>query len=655
MAKPNKEQSPSLSPSPSSPRSTASSPNRLSVLFNSNVHPGNFPFPSAESGLGIPLFLHMGSSVSDVTRHFGPSIADTASATPKGQTYNTWSSPRDFPSPNIYDLTLKMNADIGMESFWENIIEIFVTNFYASRVSLSIPYDLTDITNTPWGLKATYNGSIDSQQTRIYLERQQSQGASSLPTEPESELNLDTENDTPKRRAPPAQTGVKPVAASFEEQLNKLPSADHQAKVHANLRPLDTEDEPLIDNMGISRVLDRGSIVVLSREYRDPEHMKCHEEEVLKTHQSELKEESGNVSGKRKSKSVRNDVLAAWERAYFKPPERHQTPWYEEHDQYLASPWSQSPVPSPAILKESSEAPFFDKVESAFSPNEESNYACSDVVYAIGMENCRSIIHIPLVHPQTSKSISSEGESSDSSGHPRIVPIAIISFLSTITPYPQHLITTLSAFAPLIATSLSQAIRYSNVLHQLTHSPASLRDVRSHSEEITSTDRHYQRSSPGESTVTQSPVTSETSTPSWELQGHLFSPAIVEAETPSPFRSSLSIDTDYFSFRSHTAPPRPSSLSSISLGSQAHLGSIDDFRPTSSKSSTTQDTAPLEQDKPYLGKLVTNAKVRRRSRRAFRMLHSHGATSQFPRNLLKTPRKGNSIRRTDSFLETSDC
>src|SRR5205085_2697333 len=36
--------------------------------------------------------------------------------------------PRDFPSPNIYDLTLKMNADIGMELFWDNMIEIFVTN-----------------------------------------------------------------------------------------------------------------------------------------------------------------------------------------------------------------------------------------------------------------------------------------------------------------------------------------------------------------------------------------------------------------------------------------------------------------------------------------------------------------------------------------------
>ena len=607
------------------------------------------------------------SAISDVTVRFRPSIVESTPIASRRPTYNQWSGPQDFPSPNIYDLTLKMNADIGLDSFWENMIEIFVLNFYASRVSLNLPYDLTDINNTPWGLKATYNGSIDRQQTRIKLERRQSTEAPASLPESESESDSGrssiSEDKTPKNEVPQPPAAKKasvkkkspPIITSIDEQLESMLHVDHSGKVHSTLRPLDSEDEPLIDNYGVKRVLDRGSIVTLSREYRDPEQIKRREDAILAAHKKELDETSQSSTGPKKPESVRNAVLAAWEQTFFKPPEAGRAPArYEEYEQPFASPWSQSPAPSPAILKESGDSPFFTTVESAFSPDDELDYTSTDAVYAIGLENHRSIIHIPLVHPQTSKSITSESESSGSGG-PRIVPIAIISFLSTVTPYPQHLITSLSAFAPLIATSLSQAIRHSNILHQLAQSPPlSPRALRSRAEKSSLTESRLKRSPTNDSPATHSSgsaenTNSETSTPSWELQGRLFSPAVALAETPSPFRSTLSNDTDYFSLRSHSTSRATTLRPSSQDEPPQTIYSEDEIPPKSSSSQNTGTTEQQSMDKP-----VTPSKHRRKFRKIPRTVHSHGATSQFSSPLRSTSRKTKPARRSESFADTSD-
>ena len=214
-------------------------------------------------------------------------------------------------------------------------------------------------------------------------------------------------------------------------------------------------------------------------------------------------------------------------------------------------------------------------------------------------------------------------------------------------------------FAPLIATSLSQSIRHSNVLHQLTHFPLlSPRALHKRAEQATATvGRHAKDKSQGESSpATHSSATSETSTPTWEIQGHLFSPAVIQAETPSPFRSTLDIVTDYFSPRSHTSP-RSTSIRSSSREEtlKGRVGSdIDDLRPPSSKSSWSQETLPFEQSQPSLSdKQLAPIKIHRRTRKTPRMIHSHGATSQFSNNLRPIPKKSKS-RRVDSFPDASD-
>jgi PAS domain S-box-containing protein len=561
-----------------------------------------------------------------------------------------------------------MNADIGMESFWANIIEILVTNFYASRVTLSIPYDLTDITNTPWGLKATYNGSIQIQQTRITLERRQSlettqHEVSDVETDTDIEAPSSSEitpkDEPPKPKPKPSKPRPSPVdpMESIDKQLAQMLKTTYGGKVHSNLKPLDCETEPLIDNAGVQRVLGRGCIVTLSREYLDVKEMKRREEEALKAQAEELP--NLDVSDK---KSIRSEVLAAWEQTYFKPPEHH-TVRFEEHEQPFASPWSQSPAPSPAILKESSGNPFFDNqtVESAFSPTPgELDYVSNNPTYAIGMENYQSIVHIPLIHPQTAKTISSESESSGSSNHARIVPIAILSFVSTVTPYPTHLISSLTNFAPLIATSLSLAIRHSNVVHQLTYSPEETpRFIRQEHEE-TSPYRGKSVQSPLEdSPLTPSSATNSNQSTPWDIQGHLFSPAVAQAETPSPFRSTLGGNEDYFSRGLSSLRP----LQSFRSFSSQHRdevknrfdSSTDDVHPDSSQSArsgSSLETAPTEQDKSSSDKKISPMTVRRRGRRVTRaMVHSYGATTQFPSG--RTPKK--SRRPTnDSSSTTSD-
>jgi len=556
-----------------------------------------------------------------------------------------------------------MNADIGMESFWENLVEIFVTNFYASRVSLSVPCDLTDITNTPWGQKATYNDSVDKQRTRIKLERRQSrEDAPPLLGEfesgsdsSESTLRTDYQRHTKKR-----EKGI-PTLTTINSQLDSM--LNGRTKVYPNLKVLDVDDDPLIDSAGVKRVLDRGSIVILSREYRDADSLKKREEEVLKTHRHELDEDSKtqdtkhghqqlqepSPSNQKAASSIRNDVLSAWEQTFFKPRPGESTNYYEEHEQHIPSPWSQSPAPSPAVLKESTENQYFQNVESSFSSGDEDDCPSSDAVYAIGMENYRSIIHIPLVHPHTSKSISSGGESSGSSGHPPIVPIAIISFLSTVIPYPAHLITSLSAFAPLMATSLSQALRHSNVVHQLANSPMALPQIRK--KVSSATGRWMTEDSNEESPVTHSsPGTSETSTPSWDVKGHLFSPPVAEAETLSSFHSTLSTETDYFSQKTSRSP-LAASLRSSSDTLKSRLGSeSEDMRPSSSKSSWSQETAPAEQS--TTDKQAAPVKIYRRQRKSPRTIHSHGATSQFTSNFRIGSRRPKASRsRGESFAE----
>ena len=110
---------------------------------------------------------HSTSPFSNVT--FQPSD----SAFPDGQ-----DEPGFFPSPNLYDLSLMLSAEPGVDAWWQTVVEITTACFKAERVTLALPGDSTDVENVPWGQKATYNAQEKDDYSIGYLAR----GSSMVPS-----------------------------------------------------------------------------------------------------------------------------------------------------------------------------------------------------------------------------------------------------------------------------------------------------------------------------------------------------------------------------------------------------------------------------------------------------------------------------------------
>ncbi|CAK7207525.1 hypothetical protein SEUCBS139899_010335 [Sporothrix eucalyptigena] len=170
-------------------------------------------------------------------------------------------------------------------------------------------------------------------------------------------------------------------------------------------------------------------------------------------------------------------------------PQRSISPLYEEYEQMPPSPWSQSPAPSPAVRHDPNDNPFFkDAVvdEDSFNPElSPEEYKESSPPEAIGFDNAWTVLHIPLYHPLLSKTAqpfrldtakmerrsspnrdTDEGvhNSSDASpSRPKQMPIAILSILSPIIPYPSNLRHSLDHLAPHMATSFSLCAHYSSL------------------------------------------------------------------------------------------------------------------------------------------------------------------------------------------------
>ncbi|KAJ8132690.1 hypothetical protein O1611_g938 [Lasiodiplodia mahajangana] len=62
-----------------------------------------------------------------------------------------------YPSPNLYNLSLMLSAEPGLNSWWDTVVQIMTECYRAERITLSVPADATDVDNIPWGQKATYN------------------------------------------------------------------------------------------------------------------------------------------------------------------------------------------------------------------------------------------------------------------------------------------------------------------------------------------------------------------------------------------------------------------------------------------------------------------------------------------------------------------
>lgn len=425
-----------------------------------SVHTPSYPFPfvsPSTSKLFRQASGDLSSSHSDTPRRLAPEI------TPP-EPYS------DPPVPDLAQLVLDVNAEPGLDAWWHTLADILRDSYGASKAILSLPADPTDIENVPWAQKASFdiNGANQDspETTSIHVSHTTSSQVSKTDSE-ERTQSWDTRPQSKLFARPSLQTrhsfagyevdDLKDVQALKSPSLNgpeKLPlrytssvSSNHQhhvvpdddveqnpsddfqelqyAVVFQRLRTLNLDPEPLMQSNYINRILARNSVVTLTREFN--------------TDSSTAQTSPQAKYGPRRGSEP------------FPRYDAEQS--YEDYEQPPASPWSQSPAPSPAI-QQSERNPFFEDVnvlDEAFTPTptQVPDYSQPGSFEAIGVDKACTIIHVPLIHPHLSCTIRNPQEGSSY----QKAPIAILSFLSSSVPFPRHLIESISHFSPHLATS----------------------------------------------------------------------------------------------------------------------------------------------------------------------------------------------------------
>lgn len=330
--------------------------------------------------------------------------------------------------------------------------------------------------------------------------------ASSQPTRPRGPLRTashapqtNVRSDHPLRQVSPVsfdgavhtQPSATPLRGpSFSDlDFSSVGGADSPGltAVFPVLRALDHEPDALIDNSGVTRVLERGRVVTLTRDYANsPSASKSNS---VESDQEEQLKASSKTSGPERHSNLKSRVGKTG------TADSHDVRLqsnYEEYEQFPSSPWAQSPAPSPAIQNDPTENPFFSAGnvdEETFNPSGSSqDYAQFGIVEAIGVDKASTVTHIPLIHPTLSQPMqppdtaspdstpSMSRRASDPStigdiakeSFQRKAPIAILSILSPIVPYPRNLTNSLKLLGPHLATSFSNAWQFTNAQAQAT-------------------------------------------------------------------------------------------------------------------------------------------------------------------------------------------
>lgn len=471
------------------------------------------------------------SGTSDLTSGNSTPAATGAMFMPPNAHTTQPTDPR-FPTPNLYDLVLQLNSEPGLEAWWATVTNIMHTHFKADRVTLAMPADPTDIENVPWGQKATFsmNGPedfvmqpetpapshfvrpdftfrepsseamSDVRPQKLHPERLRPRLDSRHSYAGHARESRDSMLDTPPsasaRPAGPQRTvtyagempntigtgrpssSKQPTSAStrntsltdmeFSSNAGGVDAGPH-AEVYTVLRALDHEAHPLIESGGVNRVLERGRVVTVTRDYVP--------EADAKQTASAAATPAETPADVAKDYSKLGKFFGNYRHALASENAAQGRPAYEEYEQQPTSPWAQSPAPSPAIQADEEQNPFFasqeQQVEDSFNPTTTTpkDYAQFGQVEAIGVDLASTVLHIPLVHPTLSQSMQSlrfaqsreksAPSRSNTLDAERKAPIAILSVLGSPVPYPPNLTQTMKLLGPHLATSLSIAQQFS--------------------------------------------------------------------------------------------------------------------------------------------------------------------------------------------------
>ncbi len=459
-----------------------------------------------------------------------------------------------YPSPSLYDLVLRLGAEPGLAAWWTAVTSIMHDHYGASRATLAVPADASDIENVPWGQKTSFTATPDddSPQMTAYEETQVGQNWKDTVENPEASHNTDSMDLPPtpllpgrrpklfthhsfagheRQKQGQAADGSTPLIpsrpkppmravshapqvpvrehplrqvfqASFDGSTNPPPSTTASRGLSFSdlefssiggepsppiivfnvLRALDHEPDALIDNTGINRVLERGRLVTLTRDYSisistSGKGSSGSSKPTITQATTASQENTKSATGRGRDAHVTGDAKLQ--------------PRYEEYEQFPSSPWAQSPAPSPAIQNDADANPFFTMGridEDTFNPSRSpQDYTQFSSVEAIGVDRASTVIHIPLIHPILSQTMNTMGTSSSfqtssmsqkqtdqsvpstpqAETFARKAPIAILSILSPVAPYPRNLTNSLKHLAPHLATSFSNAWQFTNAQAQV--------------------------------------------------------------------------------------------------------------------------------------------------------------------------------------------
>ncbi|KAF2753697.1 hypothetical protein EJ05DRAFT_444658 [Pseudovirgaria hyperparasitica] len=262
--------------------------------------------------------------------------------------------------------------------------------------------------------------------------------------------------------------------------------------VYPQKQPLNVEQDPLIDDAGVNRILEKGRLVTLTRDYSvswssesSPEGLK----------RSQLPKNAPGQSASlqpQRQTDVKDKPNHPSRTTKLESHSSKRTVPYEEYEQLPSSPWAQSPHPSPAVQNDPNEDPFFGQtnVDDTFDPTSASgDYSGTVPVEAIGVDRASTITHVPLIHPLLSQVVhpsetssfhhtthtdlrnrryrrSSKASMPNEESSDRKVPIAILSFMSSEVPFPQNWTNSLKLLAPHLATTYSNAAQFSEAFDQ---------------------------------------------------------------------------------------------------------------------------------------------------------------------------------------------
>jgi len=268
------------------------------------------------------------------------------------------------------------------------------------------------------------------------------------------------------------------------------------------VQPLENEADALIDGAGVFKVVHRGAPILLTRQYRELLDDRKRERAAAKESLAKRGPAKSHPKARPALQRGKSTLAKTNLRTLEESPDKLSDIPYEDYEQLPASPWSQSPAPSPAGRNETDENPFFvsgvdqSAFEPDFVPELDREQTGSDNIPAIGIDQAATIIQIPLIHPNSrvsqrtrkgnerrrdtlgsntdgTRSMSTSTlsrmpeESISSDERFKRTPVAILSLLVPLVPYPMYLTNALLELSPMMAASFVTARQHTSMAKDL--------------------------------------------------------------------------------------------------------------------------------------------------------------------------------------------